>query len=37
MSFDEVSAGAVVFYRGDALEYLLLHYPSATGTSPRAT
>jgi hypothetical protein len=24
MSFDEVSAGAVVFYRGDALEYLML-------------
>jgi hypothetical protein len=25
MSFDEVSAGAVVFYRRDALEYLMLH------------
>ena len=28
MSFDEVSAGAVVFYRGgETVEYLLLHYP----------
>jgi len=35
MSFDEVSAGAVVFYRGDALEYLLLHYPAGHWDFPK--
>jgi ADP-ribose pyrophosphatase len=33
--YDEVSAGAVVFYRGDAVEYLLLHYASGHWDFPK--
>ena len=35
MSFDEVSAGGVVFYRGDALVYLLLYYPAGHWDFPK--
>ena len=35
MSFDEVSAGAVVFYREEIIEYLLLHYPAGHWDFPK--
>ncbi|ABL87271.1 NUDIX hydrolase [Pyrobaculum islandicum DSM 4184] len=35
MEYDEVSAGAVVFYRGEEVEYLLLHYPAGHWDFPK--
>ncbi|MEM1890223.1 MAG: bis(5'-nucleosyl)-tetraphosphatase [Pyrobaculum sp.] len=33
--YDEISAGAVVFYRGETVEYLLLHYPAGHWDFPK--
>lgn len=35
MTYDEISAGAVVFYMGDRVEYLLLHYPAGHWDFPK--
>jgi 8-oxo-dGTP pyrophosphatase MutT (NUDIX family) len=35
VSYDEVSAGAVVFYEGDGVEYLLLLYPAGHWDFPK--
>lgn len=34
-TYDEVSAGAVVFYRGDTVKYLLLYYPAGHWDWPK--
>ncbi|MFN3803465.1 MAG: bis(5'-nucleosyl)-tetraphosphatase [Pyrobaculum sp.] len=35
MTYDEISAGVVVFYRGGEVEYLLLHYPAGHWDFPK--